>query len=70
MNPLGGVAWVAMLDVHQDRTSRYRTIGGAELALTTWQILTVAFDDFSDFEMNATCFQVRHDPYATSPEPS
>ncbi len=39
------------------------------LVLTTWQILTVAFDDFSDFEMNATCFQVRHNPYATTPKP-
>ncbi|KAK0940265.1 decapping endonuclease targeting mRNA [Friedmanniomyces endolithicus] len=47
----------------QNRKSKLRSKGGGELMLTTLQILTVAFDDFSDFEMNATCFQVRHDPF-------
>jgi len=36
------------------------------LADDVWlvQILTAAFDDFNEFEMNATCYQVRFDrPY-------
>ncbi|KAK0366703.1 decapping endonuclease targeting mRNA [Friedmanniomyces endolithicus] len=53
----------------RDRSSRDRFMERGGLVLTTWQILTVAFDDFSDFEMNATCFQVRHNPYATTPKP-
>jgi RAT1-interacting protein len=38
---------------------RWSLLKSSECRLMGWhQIMTAAFDDYSDFEMNATCYQV------------